>query len=168
MPAFDLGDLRYHDDVLVLLVRHNILALAWYNAPRAGHLLEVMRQVHAVHRATQIAPCLYNIVIRGTPRFPDEVREQGARLVRETADYKSTTAHVIEVDGLAGTAARMFLSTMVLLARHKPNVRVFGDHREAAGWIEASNGPVSGITQSDLLRMYTHLKSMEPKATPGG
>ena len=163
MPAFDLGELRYHDDVLVLLVRHNILALAWYNAPRAGHLLEVMRQVHAVHRATQISPCLYNIVIRGTPRFPDEVREDAARLVRETSDYRSTTAHVIEVEGLAGTAARMFLSTMVLLSRHKPNVRVFSDHQEAATWIEDSTGAVSGVTQSDLLRMYAHLKSIEPK-----
>jgi len=58
----------------------------------------------------------------------------------------------------------MFLSTMVLLARHKPNVRVFGDHRDAASWIEGSNGPVSGITQSELLRLYAQLKSIEPKA----
>lgn len=163
MSALDLGELRYHDDVLVLLVRHNVLALAWYNAPRKGHLLEVLRQVHAVHRATQISPCLYNIVIRGTPRFPDEVREDAARLVRETGDYRSTTAHVIEVEGLAGTAARMFLSTMVLLSRHKPNVRVFSDHQEAASWIEESTGAASGVTQSDLLRLYTHLKSIVPK-----
>ena len=161
MSAFDLGELRYHDDVLVLLVREHVLALAWYNAPRAGHLLEVLRQMHVVHRATRMSPCLYNIVIRGTPRFPDQVREESVRLVRETTQYDSVTAHVIEVDGLPGTATRMFLSTMVLLARHTPKVRIFADHREAARWIEGLEG--SGIKQSDLLRLYTQLKSIAPK-----
>jgi hypothetical protein len=162
MTASDLGELRYHDDVLVILVRRSVLALAWYDAPRSGHLLEVLRQVQAVHRATQVSPCLYNVVVRGTPRFPDQVREEGGRLVRDTAEFKSATAHIIEVEGFAGTATRMFLSTMLLVARHRPRVRVFGEHREGAKWLEQVNG--AGVTSADFLRLYEQLKSIEPKS----
>lgn len=167
MSASDQGELRYHDDVLVVHVRRTVLAIAWYDAPRSGHLLEVSRQVQAVHRATNLAPALFNVVVRGTPRFPDDVREEGARLVRETSGFHATTAHIVEVDGFAGSATRMFLSAMVMFARPRPTLRVFADHREGAKWLQEVSDPRSGVTVAQLIAHYEVLKAIEPKAPKG-
>lgn len=127
---------RYHDDVLVMLAQRNVLALAWYDAPRGGHLLEVLRAVQDIHRKTGHATHLLDVVVRGTPRFPEQVRKEGGRLVRESAPIGGITAHIIEVEGLAGTATRVFLSTMLLLGRGKgSSMRVFAEHREACAWL---------------------------------
>ena len=163
MSGSDLGELRYHDDVLVILARRNLLALAWYDAPRRGHLLEVLRQMQAIQRASPTPPCLLNVVIRGTPSFSDEVREEAARLVRGTDQFESATAHVIEVEGFPGTATRMFLSTMLLISRQRPKVRVFADYREGVKWLEQGAGP-TGVVSAEALRLYEQLKSIAPVA----
>jgi len=43
-------------------------------------------------------------------------------------------AHTILVDGLAGSAARAFLSTVLLVRRHRAPARVFSEIGEAAKW----------------------------------
>jgi hypothetical protein len=158
---------RYHDDVLVTIAQRNVLALAWYDAPRGGHLLEVLRTVQDVHRTTGVTPHLLNVVVRGTPRFPEQVREEGGRLVRETAPIGGITAHIIEVEGLAGTATRVFLSTMLLLGRGKgTSMRVFAEHREACAWLAQtiSRPGRPQWTGAELEALYRELKAIPPKS----
>lgn len=165
-PQAAAGPLRYQDDVLVMIAQRNVLALAWYDAPRGGHLLEVLRVLQDMHRSTGHTPHLLDVVIRGTPRFPEQVREEGGRLVRETAPLGGLTAHVIEVEGLAGTATRVFLSTMLLLGRGKSaSMRVFGEHREACAWL-ADTISRPGRPQwrgAELEALYRDLKAIAPK-----
>jgi hypothetical protein len=94
--------LRHHDEVLVMLTRRNLLALAWYDAPRPGHLPAVQRVVEDLHR-THGKYGLLDVVVRGTPSFPDQVREEGRRLIETTHGWGGVTAHIIEVEGFAGT-----------------------------------------------------------------
>ena len=151
--------------MLVLTARRNLLALAWYDAPRPGHLLEVLRVVTDIHR-THGSHGLLDVVVRGTPRFPEEVRAEGGRLVRETAPWNGPTAHVIEVEGFAGTATRMFLSTMLLLGRGRTALtRVYGAPREACAWLApALSRPGCEWTEGELEGVYRALKSIEPRA----
>ncbi len=66
-----------------MLTRRNLLALAWYDAPRPGHLLTVLRVVEDLHR-THGKYGILDVVVRGTPSFPDQVREEGRRLIETT------------------------------------------------------------------------------------
>jgi hypothetical protein len=95
---------RHHDDVLVMLTRRNLLALAWYDAPRPGHLLAVLRVVEDLHRAHGKYGLL-DAVVRGTPNFPEQVREEGRQLIAATAGRGGVTAHIIEVEGFAAAEA---------------------------------------------------------------
>jgi hypothetical protein len=162
----DTRSLRHHDDVLVMVSLRNVLALAWYDAPRPGHLLEVLRVVQDIHKVTGHTPHLLDVVVRGTPRFPEQVREEGGRLVRETAPLGGVTAHVIEVEGLAGTATRVFLSTMLLLGRGKSSsMRVFSEPKEACAWLapSISRPDRPSWTPAELEQLYRDLKAISPK-----
>lgn len=158
------AELRHHDDVLVMVVHRNLLALAWYDAPRPGHLLEVLRTVEDLHRRNGFYGLL-NVVVRGTPSFPEQVREEGRRLIQETTGWGGVTAHVMEVEGFAGTAARMFLSTMMLVGRGRSsNAQFFGDHHTGCEWLAPRlTKPERPWSIAELENVYADLRARQPK-----
>lgn len=158
------GEVRHHDDVLVMVTHRNLIALAWYDAPRPGHLVSVLHLVDELHRRNGFYGLL-NIVVRGTPSFPEQVRQEGRRLIEETTGWGGVTAHVMEVEGFAGTATRMFLSTMMLLGRGRSsNAQFFGTHREGCEWLAPrltkAERPWS---VGELERVYADLRAITPR-----
>lgn len=156
--------LRHHDDVLVLLTRRNLLALAWYDAPRPGHLLTVLRVVEDVHR-THGKYGLLDGVVRGTPSFPEQVRDEGRRLIETTQGWGGVTSHVIEVEGFAGTATRMFLSTMLLMGRGRAaDQKVFARSPEACTWLSnVLSRAENPWSSAELERIYAELRAIPPR-----
>lgn len=166
--------LRHHDDVLVMFSRRNLLALAWYDAPRAGHFVAVQRVVEELHRVHGKYGLL-NVAVRGTPSFPEPVREEGRRLIEASAGWGGVTAHVVEVEGFAGTATRMFLSTMLLLGRGRAaDQRVFAQHPEACTWLAPmlsrgqDGAPAQVWSGAELERVYGELRAITPEAAKRG
>lgn len=156
--------MRHHDDVLVMFTRRNLLALAWYDAPRAGHLLSVMRVVEDLHRMHGKYGLL-DVVVRGTPSFPEQVREEGKRLIETTGGWGGVTAHIIEVEGFAGTATRMFLSTMMLMGRGRgADARVFAAHPEGCAWLSRVLSRAGNEwTPFELEAVYREVRGIAPR-----
>jgi hypothetical protein len=145
-------------------LRRNLLALAWYDAPRPGHLPAVLRVVDDLHRAHGKYGLL-DVVVRGTPSFPEQVREEGRLLIEHTHGWGGVTSHVIEVEGFAGTATRMFLSTMLLMGRGRASdQKVFAKAPEACTWLanvlSRAQNPWSA---AELERVYAELRAIAPR-----
>ncbi len=160
-----MSGLLHHDRVLVMRARRNLLALAWHDAPWPGHLPAVQREIEELHRAHGKYGLL-NVVLSGTPIFVDQVREEGRRLVEATRLLGGVTAHVMVVDGFAGTATRMFLSTMLLMGRGRAaGQRVFSESLEACSWLsEALSRPQSPWTPAEIERVYAEVRSVAPRS----
>jgi hypothetical protein len=156
--------LRHHDEVLVMLTRRNLLALAWYDAPRPGHLPAVQRVVEDLHR-THGKYGLLDVVVRGTPSFPDQVREEGRRLIETTHGWGGVTSHIIEVEGFAGTATRMFLSTMLLMGRGRASDQtVFARAPEGCAWLSnVLSRAENPWPPAELERVYVEVRSIAPR-----
>ncbi len=156
--------LRHHDGVLVMITRRNLLALAWYDAPRPGHLLSVLRVVEDLHRVHGKYGLL-DVVVRGTPSFPEQVRDEGKRLIEGTSGWGGVTAHIIEVEGFAGTATRMFLSTMMLMGRGRgADARVFATHPDGCAWLaRVLSRTGNEWTPQELETAYRELRAIEPR-----
>jgi hypothetical protein len=130
--------LRHHDEVLVMMTRRNLLALAWYDL---------------------------DVVVRGTPSFPDQVREEGRRLIETTHGWGGVTSHIIEVEGFAGTATRMFLSTMLLMGRGRAsNQRVFARAPEGCAWLANVLSRVENPwSVAELEQAYGEVRAIAPR-----
>jgi hypothetical protein len=74
------------------------------------------------------------------PRFNDEARKAAAQLARDIAPIATGTAHVILLDGFAGAATRMFLSTLTLLSRAPTPTTVHSTVAAGAAWL-ANHAP---------------------------
>lgn len=147
-----------------MMTRRNLLALAWYDAPRPGHLLAVQRVVEDLHK-THGKYGLLDVVVRGTPSFPDQVREEGRRLIETTHGWGGVTAHIIEVEGFAGTATRMFLSTMLLMGRGRAaDQKVFARSNEGCAWLSnVLSRNENTWSAAELERIYTEVRGIAPK-----
>lgn len=155
--------LVHQDAVLVAVERRNALGLAWYDAPQPGHLLTVLRLMQETQLHSGARTCLLQTIVRGTPRFSEQVREEGGKMVRGSAKCTAASAHIIELGGLAGVATRAFISTLLLIGRSRSPAKVFKDVHEAAPWyVEqlAANG--TRWTVADVGELYRVLKSHAP------
>ncbi len=117
----------WSDEVLNLRREGKLLVAGWFDAPRIEHMLKV-EEVAKAH-GHELALC--NAVVRGKPRFTEDVREAGIRMVRRNA-FRAGSAHLILVEGLAGAATRAFLGMILLVGKANQQARVFGE-TDAAG-----------------------------------
>jgi hypothetical protein len=153
----------HQDAVLVAVERGNALALAWYDAPQNGHLLTVLRLMRETAEHAGAKTCLMQVVVMGTPRFSDQTREEGAKMVRGSAKCTAASAHIIEIEGLAGVASRAFISTLLLIGRSRAPSKVFKEMREAAPWYVAQLATQGSVwTTGDVDALYRELKAHEP------
>jgi len=123
------------DGVLRIGSDRNLLVAGWTASPEGDHLRVLGEHAHRIARAYPKGSALLNVLIRGTPKFHDRVREEAVKVINDPSNFPLGAGHVIMVDGLAGAAIRAFLSTIMLLGRGNRPRKVFADPREAAAWI---------------------------------
>lgn len=149
-PIGATWEVLYEDATLRVWAVRNVLGVVWFEAPTLEQMRELTRIGKVRGRTHPDGLGLFQLVVRGTPRFTDEVRAEVERVARENV-FARGGAHVILVDGLAGSAARAFLSTVLLIRRRRAPTKVFGDIGEAATWFARE---VGGPCQpSELERM---------------
>lgn len=120
----------WSDEVLRLRREDKLLVAGWFDAPRIEHMLKI-EEVAWAH-AAGLALC--NVVVRGRPRFTEDVREAGIRMVKKNA-FRVGSAHLILVDGLAGAATRAFLGMILLVGKANAQARVFGEIESAGAFL---------------------------------
>lgn len=124
----------HEDATLRIAQRRNVFAAVWSAVP-------TVEQVGALRRATEKMArehpghVFVNLVVRGVPSFPDDTRDALVSLMRDGQGGALAAAHVLLIEGLAGSAVRAFLSTMILLSRPPVTNRVFGDTNTALTWL---------------------------------
>jgi hypothetical protein len=143
-------DVLHEDDSLRVWGLREVVAVAWFEAPNADQLRALQR---IAKQRTQKHPrgvWLYQNVVRGTPRFTDEVRAEVDRITRELT-FPLGSSHVILAQGLAGAAARAFLSTALLVRKDRVPAKVFGDFESAATWMVRQLGV--GWNEGELVEL---------------
>jgi hypothetical protein len=130
--------LRYEDETLRVVTDRRLCVIRWLDSPAARHFGEVTRAfAHAVDHSGGAAVGLFNVVdARGKlPRFNDEIRRAAGDMTRAVTPGSAGAAHVILVEGLAGVAVRMFLSTLTLLSRAATPTTIHSTVAEGATWL---------------------------------
>lgn len=125
----------HQDATFRIGVARNLMINAWADAPSLEQLRAFGRSARALSREHAGRTALLNVVLGGTPRFPEAVRDEAVKLTRDSGLGRLGVAHLILVGGLAGAATRAFLSTVVLLGRPRVPNKVFGDSRASAEWL---------------------------------
>lgn len=144
----------HEDPTLRIVTARNVLINVWRDAPTVEQMRAFGNAGRALHRTRGGDAGLLNVVVGGTPRFSDGVREEAVRLTRETMLPRGVV-HLILVSGLAGSATRAFLSTVVLLGRPRVPTRVSSDPDDACLFL----APLLSVgkerwTAPDLLAVY--------------
>ncbi len=130
--------LRYADETLRVVTDRRLCVIRWLDSPEARHFAEVTRAfAYAVDKSGKGGVGLFNVVdARGKlPRFNDEIRRAAGDMTRAVTPDSAGAAHVILVDGLAGVAVRMFLSTLTLLSRAATPTTIHSSLAEGAAWL---------------------------------
>lgn len=125
-----------HEDERVILARvRNVAFVGWRAEPQATHIREWHRLGKSIAREHPGAGACVDVVMGGTPRFPDDVRKASEELARDSKSFERGIAHVILMPGLAGTAVRTFIQTVLLVSRTAVPAKVVGDTRSASVWL---------------------------------
>jgi hypothetical protein len=126
----------FADPILRLATSRNLVVAAWSDAPEVKHLRELRTAARATRRSHPKGTALVNAIVRGTPKFTDEVRAEATELTRDDTLFALGTPHVILAPGIVGAAVRAFLGTVMIVARPGSPNKVFGDMRAALAWLE--------------------------------
>jgi hypothetical protein len=143
-----------HDDPsLRIATSRNLLVAEWTDAP-TGDQMRVLeregRKLGRLHRQT----ALINLMVRGTPSFSNEVRQEVVRLSRDGALMTLARAHVVLAEGMVGAAVRAFISTTLFLARVPIPTKVLGSLETAAAWlVEPLSRGTERWTEGDVLAL---------------
>lgn len=128
-------EVRRDEPNLLVLQERNLLVWVWTETP----LLEQMRwlagELDRIAHEHPAGTGLLDIILSGTPRFSDGVRNEVTRLSGNPRYSKLGVAHVALLPGLSGTAVRAFLQTVMLVARPPQPTKVFGDREVASQWL---------------------------------
>jgi hypothetical protein len=125
----------HSDSTLRIVTARNVQVNVWSNAPTLDQM-RVFGRVGAAHaRQHPRGTGLVNLVVRGTPSFSEPVRAAAVNLLKQEGLFSLGGAHIILLDGLAGTAVRAFLNTAILLGRPSRPNKVFGESATAVAWL---------------------------------
>jgi hypothetical protein len=122
------------DATFTIFTSRNVHVNVWCNAPTVEQIRIFSRAGTAMARKNPRGAGLVNVMLRGTPSFSEEVRDETVKLMKQEA-FRLGTAHVVLLGGLTGSAVRAFMSTVMLLARPAVPNKVFGDAETAAAWL---------------------------------
>jgi hypothetical protein len=146
----------HEESMLRIATFRNVQINVWTDAPDVHQMRAFSRHAASFCQTMGKSTLLLNAVVRGTPRFPDGVRDEVVKAMKLRGVFKLGAAHLITVGGLAGSATRAFLATGVLLGRPKTPTKVFGDPREACDWAaeRAAAAAAEPWIAEDLLGAY--------------
>lgn len=134
----------FHDDVLWCGQERNLVVCGWNNAPTGKHMDIVHQTVRGLGpKYPPTARALLNVIIRGRPSFGEDVRRKVREQYQSGEGARLAVANLVIATGLAGTAARAFLSAGVLLSRVTTATKIFGRTEDTAIWLtrELARGP---------------------------
>lgn len=133
----------------------SVLITVWSDAPDVTQIRAYAKIAPHFCASRPGGTALLNAIIRGTPVFPERVRDETVKVMRMRGVFRSGVAHVITVGGFAGTATRAFLSTAILVGRPKSPSRVFGVPAEGCEWLAARVTTVAEpVTTPELRAAY--------------
>lgn len=122
-PSLQLGTVR------------NLLFSAWVDTPTVADMRAVEHTSHGLARPHPKGNAMLSLVLRGTPRFGDDVRAAFVRVNSDPTCFPLGSARVLLVPGFAAVAVRAFLNTVTLVSRRVRPVQAFTSVREAAAWL---------------------------------
>ena len=122
------------DAILRVLTSRNVQVNVWSNAPTVEQIRIFGRSGVSLARRNPRGAGLINLMLKGTPSFSEEVRDETIKLMKQ-GSFRLGTAHVVLLGGLTGSAVRAFMSTVTLLARSPVPNKVFGEPEAAAAWL---------------------------------
>lgn len=125
----------YTDATLLMAAHRNLLIVAWTNAPNAEQLRECGRLGRVLGRKYPNGVGMLDLLISGTAKFSNEVRDEALKLNRDPKLFRLGVADTLLVTGLVGVAVRAFLSTVTLLGRPLVPTRMFGSVADSAAWL---------------------------------
>ena len=151
-----LGNEIVHDDALLRVVtRKNVTFAVWSGPPGVSQIHALQRAADFTSKRGRPEQLLISTVLRGAPNFSEEVRDELVRVMRNKENFRLGTAHLILLDGMAGTAVRAFLSTVKLLSRNAAPMGVFGKTEEALLWgLERVRGSRERWIYSELFEAH--------------
>ena len=144
-------EILHEESMLRVASFRNVLINVWTNAPDVHQVRAYARVAHHFGAARPKNTALLNAVVRGTPSFPEKVRDEVVKAMKMKGVFRLGVAHLITVGGLPGTATRAFLSTAILLGRPKTPSKVFSDPKEACDWIAARLATTTELMLPDDL-----------------
>lgn len=149
-------EILHEESMLRIATFENVQINVWTDAPDVHQMRAFTRIAASFCQSVGRNTALVNAVVRGTPRFSEGVRDEVVKAMKLRGVFRMGAAHLITVGGLAGSAARAFLSTAVLIGRPKTPTKVFGDPREACEWIteRAAGAAAQPWSADDLLDAY--------------
>lgn len=129
------NEILHEDATWRLATRKNLALSVWTGAPSAGQIRTFHRHAERFSHNHSAGQLLCSIVLRGAPDFSQETRTELAKMVRDNKIFSLGSAHLILLGGLAGTAVRTFLNTVVLIAKPTAPLRVFAEKGAAVVWM---------------------------------
>lgn len=125
----------HYADARVRLASHrNVILAVWWDAPRIEQMQQFREVLMLLRERHPEGIGGISTVVGGTPSFPADVRTESAKLTSE-ALLDFGLAHIMLMGGLAGTAVRAFLATMLLLGRSKQLTKVFDKEDLGVDWV---------------------------------
>jgi hypothetical protein len=122
------------DDRAVIARIRNVGFVGWRDAPTIEHMVAWHRLARTLHKEHGASACI-DVVVRGTPRFTEDVRRSAEELARDPKAFELGMVHALLMPGMAGTAVRMFIQTVLLVGRAPNPVKVASDIPSALGWL---------------------------------
>lgn len=141
----------YRDEITHMVAGPRLMVCAWYDAPDMTQIRQLRRINEVVRNCVGDDDVVYcNVVVSGTPFFPGDVREEITAISRDFGHRGLAQAHLILLEGFAGTAVRAFLSTVNLMSRAQVPMKVFAAREPTEAWlleklraVHPSTGPES-------------------------
>lgn len=141
-----------------IVSERNVIVAVWRDAPTVSQIRAVTRVGRARRAIHQDGVVLVNIIVSGTPSFPEEVREEIKKIYQANL-FSLGACHVVLVPGLAGVATRAFLGTVSLLRSTNNPSRIVGDLESALLWVQ-SCATASGESwrHAELVELFGHAR----------
>jgi hypothetical protein len=144
----------YESERGVFVEHRNVAVVGWREAPEVADIRAWHRLGQTMTREHGKCACI-DIVLRGTPRFSDEVRRASEELARDPKIFELGFAHAMLMPGLGGSAVRAFIGTILLVTRPPVPAKVLGDVSAAVEWLLPKLG--GAWTAQELRAVCEHV-----------
>jgi len=159
-----MHEVHFDDGSLRLWSSKELLVAGWFEAPTIEEMREVGKAGRLLAARYPKGAALANVIVSGTPRFSDEVRDEAITIAKGRT-FRKGSCHVVLVGGLGGAAARAFMSMVLLvgmkaLGRNAAPSKVFGEIPDAAHWLAPVLG--EGWTSREIAEVFREIS--EPRS----